>query len=154
MPNSSVAITPGAGANIAVNVVSGLDMQVIKADWGGDGASIPASSDGTHGLDVHVKLVDGVVVVNNPTAANLQAWVTNTVAVRAASALPVSAPATAPVAVQLSNGSASISTLPVSGTVTAVQGTPAAASSPWPIEITDGSNCVVAVSTIGEIATA
>ena len=148
MPNSSVAITPGAGANIAVNVVSGLDMQVIKADWGGDGVSIPASSDGTHGLDVHVKLVDGAVTVNNPTAANLQVSIPGNVSIVATAG---------PIAVETAANKLSVSldsysvTIPVSGDVTAAQGTPAAASAPWPIEITDGTNGVAAISTPGGV---
>jgi hypothetical protein len=141
LPNSGVDITPGAGAAIAVNAVSGLDYQVIKADWGADGASIPASSDGTNGLDVHVKLVDGVVVVNNPTAANLKVDASGaTVPVSAASALPVSAPDTAPVSVRISNGSANVDTLPVSGTVTANQGTAAATANAWPVILSDGTH--------------
>lgn len=141
MPNSSVPITPGAGANIASNDVGGLSMQVVKIDLGGDGASIPASSDGTNGLDVHVKAVDGIVQVSNATPSNLKVDGSGvTQPVSAASPLPVSAAVGAPAFVRLSDGAIPITTLPVSGTVTANQGTAAADSSGWPTKITDGTN--------------
>ena len=149
MANSAVAVTPGAGANIAVNAVGGLDMQVVKLDLGGDGASIPASSDGTNGMDVHVQKVEGVVVVNNPTAANLKVDASGaTVPVSAASALPVSALVTAPAFVRLSDGTNPIATLPVSGTVTANQGTAAAAAGAWPVELSDGTS-VAGLTNVG-----
>src|SRR5271170_5191827 len=134
MANSGVDITPGAGAAIAVNAVGGLDYQVIKLDAGADGASYPLVGDGTHGLPVDVQRVVGVVVVNNPTAGNLKVDASGaTVPVSAASAIPVSALATGPIAVRLSTGSAFVDTIPVSGTVAATQ-----SNAPWSTAITDG----------------
>lgn len=153
MPNSGVAITPGVGANIAVNATNDLDYQVIKLDAGADGASYPLVGDGTHGLPVQVTQVQGVVVVNNPTAGNLKVDASGaTVPVSAASPLPVSAALSAPVAVQLSNGATAITTLPVSGTVTVAQGQPGnPAVNPWPIEITDGTNGVAAIAAVSSV---
>jgi hypothetical protein len=145
VPNSGVDITPGAGAAIAVNSVDGLDLQVVKADWGADGASIPASSDGTHGLDVHVKLVDGAVVVNNPTAANLQVEIPGAVGVvNSGGPLQVGNAAGAFI-VQVSGSI----TLPVDGTVTADQGTAAAVASAWPMILSDGTHTVPLDTTNG-----
>lgn len=141
MPNSSVPITPGAGSNIAVNEVGGLDFQVVKLDLGGDGVSIAASSDGTHGMDVNVTQVLGLVQVTNPTPSNLKVDGSGvTQPVSAASALPVSAPVGTPAFVRLSDGTAPIATLPVSGTVTANQGTANTDTNAWPTKITDGTN--------------
>lgn len=141
MPNSSVPVTPGAGANIATNDVGGLAYQVVKLDLGADGASIAASSDGTNGLDVHVKAVDGIVQVSNATPSNLKVDGSGvTQPVSAAAPLPVSAAVGAPAFVRLSDGTNPIATLPVSGTVTANQGTAAADASGWPTKITDGTN--------------
>ena len=152
MPNSGVAITPGVGANIAVNATNDLDYQVIKIDAGADGASYPIVGDGTHGLPVQVTQVQGVVVVNNPTAANLKVDASGaTVPVSAASALPVSAPASAPVCVEVVIGGASALPLPVTGNVTANQGDGAAASDPWPTSLTDGTNGVAAIAAVSAV---
>lgn len=140
MPNSSVPITPGAGSNIAVNEVGGLDFQVVKLDLGGDGVSIAASSDGTHGMDVNVTQVLGLVQVTNPTPSNLKVDGSGvTQPVSAASALPVSAPVGTPAFVRLSDGTAPIATLPVSGTVAANQGTANTDANAWPVKLTDGT---------------
>lgn len=148
MPNSSVAITPGAGANIAVNVAGGLDFQVIKLDFGADGASLPAVADGSGFLKVNVAAA-ATLIVNNPTAANLKVDASGaTVPISAASAIPVSAVVASPVFVRLSDGTNPIATLPVSGTVTANQGTPAAIGNAWPIIVTDGTN-QVALTNVG-----
>lgn len=144
MANSALPVTPGSGANIAVNAVADLDYQVVKLDLGADGNTVPATTDGTHGLDVHVKLVDGVVIVNNPTAGNLKVDASG-------ATVPVS-DGGATLSIDDGGGSITVDgtvTATVSGTLTANQGTPAATSAPWPIEITDGSNGVVAVSTVG-----
>ena len=149
MPNSGLGVTPGSGVNLAVNQVAGLDYEVMKLDLGADGVSSPAMVDGSGNLKIALAASTATVTVNNPTAANLKVDASGaTVPISAASSIPVSAPPNTPVAVQLSDGSASLSTLPVSGNVTAAQGTPASASAPWPIEITDGANGVVAVSTV------
>ncbi len=39
----NVAITPGTGATIATDDVSGIQFQKVKIDWGGDGATSPAA---------------------------------------------------------------------------------------------------------------
>lgn len=154
MPNSGVAITPGVGANIAVNATNDLDYQVIKLDAGADGASYPLVGDGTHGLPVQVTQVQGVVVVNNPTAANLKVDASGaTVPVSAASALPVSALVTAPVFVALSTGSAQITNLPVAIAAGGVgQGAPTVSlADAWPMEITDGANGVAAIAAVSDV---
>ena len=141
MPNSSVPITPGSGLRIAVNQVSGLEYQVVKVDLGGDGVSVPASADGSGNLNVNLAAAAGVVVVNNPTAANLKVDASGvTVPISAASALPVSAPQGSPAFVRLSDGTSPIATLPVSGTTTANQGTANTDANGWPVKITDGTN--------------
>lgn len=142
MSYTSVAITPGAGANIAVDAVSGLDLQVVKLDFGASGASLPAVADSSGFLKINLAAQAlGAVIVNNSTAANLKVDASGaTVPISAASAIPVSAAVNAPVFVELSNGSAAITTLPVSGTVTANQGTAASNASAWPIKISDGTN--------------
>ena len=141
MPNSSVAITPGAGAAIAVNAVGGLDFQVVKLDLGADGVSLPAVADSSGFLKVNIAAAAGVVVVNNPTAANLKVDASGaTVPISAASNVPVSAVVGGPVFVRISNGSAAVDTLPVSGTVAVTQSTQGAAAVAWPVKISDGTN--------------
>lgn len=149
MPNSSIGVTPGVGSNIGINAAGGLNYQLVKLDAGADGASYPIVGDSVHGLPVDVTRVQGVVIVNNPTPANLKVDGSGvTQPISAASALPVSAPVNAPLGVRLSDGTNPITTLPVSGTVTVAQGTPAATANPWPVEITDGTN-VAGVSNVG-----
>lgn len=135
MANTSVSITPGSGANIAINAVGGLDMQVVKIDIGADGASLALVGDATYGIPCDVKRVSGVVVVNNPTAANLKVDASGaTVPISAASAIPVAAIAGAPVFVRLSDGTTAVDTIPVTGTVAASQ------SGGWAMQITDGTH--------------
>ncbi len=142
MADTGVGITPGSGADIAVNVVGSLKMQRVKIDMGGDGLSVPLVGDVTYGLPVDIKRFPaGAVTVNNPTAANLKvdpSGVTSPIS-DAGGSLTVDAPAATPVAVRLSTGSAFIDTIPVSGTVTANQGTPASAANRWKVGINDGT---------------
>lgn len=87
----NVDVTPGTGATIATDDVSGVQFQKIKIDGGADGATAPITGDTANGLDVDVtrlpslvagtaaigKLVanDGVdigdVTVNNATDINI-----------------------------------------------------------------------------------
>jgi hypothetical protein len=53
----NVAITAGAGTNIATDDVSGAHYQRMKLDGGGDGAAAPIGGDATNGLDVDVTRV-------------------------------------------------------------------------------------------------
>lgn len=137
MANTSVAITPGSGANIAVNAAGGLDFQVVKLDLGADGVSLPAVADGSGNLMVNLGAITGGVTFTavQGTAANLKVDASGaTVPISAASAIPISALATAPAFVRISNGSAAVDTLPVSGTVAATQ------SGVWAAKLTDGTN--------------
>ena len=137
MANTSVAITPGSGANIAINATGGLDYQVIKLDFGADGASLPAVADASGFLKVNLAALGAglIFTVNNPTAANMKVDASGaTVPISAASAIPVSALDTAPVFVRLSDGTSAVDTIPVSGTVAATQ------SGGWSFQITDGTH--------------
>lgn len=139
----NVSITPGSGATVATDDVSGVQFQKIKVDMGGDGLSVPLVGDATYGLPVDLKRIAGglVFIVNNPTAANLKVDASG-VAVPItdnSGSLTVDAPAATPVAVRLSTGSAFIDTIPVSGTVTAAQGSPAVAANRWLVQLHDGT---------------
>jgi hypothetical protein len=137
----NLGYTPGAGATIrtAQGGISGAHMSIVKLATGGasDEGYLPASL--ANGLTVDVTRVQGVVICNNPTAANLKvdASGANVPVVNAtATTLAVSAPAATPVAVRLSTGAAFIDTIPIScaGTVTvagtvAISGTVAATQS-------------------------
>lgn len=144
--SGSVAITPGAGANVQIDQVAGVDMQVVKLDFGAPGTSSPAQIDGSGYLYVNVGAVKAGVTfaVTNAVAANLKVDASGaTVPISAAAAIPVSAPNSAPVAVRIASGTSSwVDTLPVSGTVTVNQGTAAAVASAWPILISDGTHTV------------
>ncbi len=142
MANSGISITPGSGADVAVNVVGSLKYQVVKLDFGADGVSTPPITDATYGLGVDIKRFPaGAVLVNNPTAANLKVDASG-VAVPVtdnSGSLTVDAPVATPVFVRLSSGSAAVDTIPVSGTITANQGTPAAAANRWLVQLHDGT---------------
>lgn len=139
--SDNLAYTPGVGAEIKTSQggASGAHMQVIKLATGieGDETYLPATA--ANGLTVDVTRVQGAVVVNNPTAANLKVDASGAavpVINNGGTTLAVSAPAGTPVAVRLSTGGAFIDTIPVSiaaavavmGTV-AISGTPAVAQS-------------------------
>lgn len=151
MAYSSVAITQGSGTSIAVDTVGGLDLQVVKLDVGVSGSSTPLVLTGNGGLPVDI-LHSATLVVNNPTAGNLKVDASG-VAVPVtdnSGSFTVDAPVGTPVFVRLSDGSAAITTLPVSGGVTATQGTAAALAGYWPIAITDGTS-IVGISTVSAV---
>jgi hypothetical protein len=158
---NNLAYTPGIGAQIRTSQggASGAHMQVIKIATGveGDENYLPATA--ANGLTVDVTRVQGAVVVNNPTAANLKVDASG-VAVPItdnAASLTVDAPAGTPVAVRLSTGAAFIDTIPVSiaaavavtGTVS-ITGTPAVAQSGvWNIgAVTSITNTVTVAGTV------
>lgn len=142
MADSGVGVTPGSGANIAVDVVGSLKYQRIKIDVGAGGANVPLVGDATYGIPVDIKRFPATaVLVNNPTAANLKVDASG-VAVPVtdnSGSLTVDAPAATPVAVRLSTGSAFIDTIPVSGSLTAAQGAPAVAANRWLVQLHDGT---------------
>lgn len=138
--------TPGSGAIAASDDVGGVHYQRVKIDLGGDGASIPATGDGTNGLDVDVTRVQGNVTVIQGTATNLKVDASG-VAVPVtdnSGSLTVDAPASAPVFIRPSDGTNPLSALPVSGTVAATQsgtwnvGTVTTVTGPVPV--TDNSS--------------
>lgn len=111
----NVAITAGSGTNVATDDVGGVHFQKVKLDVGGDGATVPATGDGTYGLDVDVTRVSGNVTVVQGTPGNLKvdaSGVPVPVTDNAAS-LTVDAPVGTPVYVRLSDGSSAIAALPV-----------------------------------------
>lgn len=98
----NVNVTPGSGAIIATDeLAGGVQIQCVKLDGGGDGLSVPLlAGNGSETGALRVALAndgDAVVKVSDNSAS-----------------LTVDAPANAPVAVQLSDGSSAITTLPVS----------------------------------------
>lgn len=145
----NVAISEGSGKTIATDDVSGVQYQRIKMDVGGDGASVPLVLTGNSGIPVDVVHAP-VVVVNNPTAANLKVDASGAAVpvTDNSGSLTVDAPVGTPVAVRLSDGSSFIATLPVQGTVTANQGTPNTNSNGHPVKITDGTD-TVGIKTVG-----
>lgn len=139
----NVSITPGSGVSIRTDDVGGVQFQYVKLDVGGDGVSKPVFQGGTDGLPVDLLSSPATGLYIRPAAAQtFPVSIAATVAISAASALPVSALVGAPAFVRLSDGASPITTLPVSGTVTANQGTAAAAASAWFMKITDGTNSV------------
>lgn len=140
MPDN-IAITPGAGANVATDELGdGSHAQKIKVLYSanGDGTAVTADADG---LKVAVSGVAGDVSVK-PKSGEVFPVSDNGAALSVddgAGSLTVDAPAGTPVAVRLSDGASFIAGLPVSGEVTAVQGDPAALAGAWPVKLTDGS---------------
>lgn len=148
----NVLITPGSGATIASDDVSGVQFQKVKLDGGGDGLSVPLVIDVTYGVPSDVKRVAGNVTVVQATATNLKVDASG-VAVPItdnSGSLTVDAPVGTPVFVRLSDGSAAITTLPVSGSVTGAQGTAAANAGAWPTKISDGTDSV-GISTVSAV---
>lgn len=145
--SDNVGYTPGAGSLVATDDVGGVHYQVVKADWGGDGASVPATGDGSNGLDVDVTRVQGNVTVVQGTATSLKVDASG-VAVPVtdnSGSLTVDAPASAPLFVRPSDGTNPLSALPVSGTVAATQSgtwniaTVTAVTGPVPVTDNSGS---------------
>jgi hypothetical protein len=145
----NVPITPGSGITIRTDDVGGVQYQYVKLDVGGDGVSKPVIQGGSDGLPVDLLSSPTTGIYIRPAAGQtFPVSIAGTVAISAASALAVSALVTAPVFVRLSDGTNPIATLPVSGTVTANQGSAAAAASAWFQKITDGTD-TVGISTVG-----
>lgn len=134
-----------------------IDGGVAVGGWAGAAPiSIQGSADGglpvaiTGTITATVGTPQGVTILDG---GNLFAAVQGT-----AGGVPVviqgAADGGLPVAVQLSSGPGSDGGFGVSGTVTATQGTAAATSAPWPVEITDGTNGVGAVKAASTAAVA
>ncbi len=135
-------ITPGSGVTVRAIDRSGVLTQVAQIDVGGAAGELLLVADPTLGVPVEIKgFPAAAVLVNNPTAANLKVDASG-VAVPVtdnSGSLTVDAPAATPVFVRLSTGSAAIDTIPVTGTVTANQGTPAGSSNRWLAQLHDGT---------------
>ncbi len=142
----NVAVTPGVGATIATDDVSGIQFQKNKIDMGGDGVSVPLVGDATYGLPMDVKRIAASAELTvKPKAAEVFPVSDNGTTLSVddgAGSLTVDAPVASPVAVRLSTGSAFIDTIPVSGSVTGAQGAAAASSGAWPTKISDGTDTV------------
>jgi len=150
MAITNVPITAGAGTAIAVDSTSAGNDQLVKLDVGALGTNAVVTAGGTNYLPVTVSSLAGGLNLPVSPASGSQFPVINasgtTIAISAAAAIPVSAIVTAPVFVQLSNGATAITTLPVSGTISANQGTPAAVANAWPILLTDGTHMAALTS--------
>lgn len=146
----NVAITPGSGATIASDDVGGVQFQRVKLDVGGDGVSLPVAATASGAPQVNLRNnagtevgTSGAPLRTDPTGSTAQPVTDNgsTLSVDdGAGSLTIDAPVGTPAFVRLSDGTNPISTLPVSGGVTAAQGTPAAVGSGWPVKITDGTD--------------
>lgn len=146
----NVPITGGSGFSIATDDVSGIQYQRVKLDVGADGVSKPVFQGGTDGLPVDVLSGPATGLVVKPLAGQVFPVNDNGGAISVddnGASLTVDAAVTAPVFVRLSDGANPIATLPVSGSITALQGTPAAAASAWPTKISDGTD-TVGISTV------
>lgn len=144
----NVNITPGSGIVIRTDDVGGVMYQYVKLDVGGDGISKPVIQGGSDGLPVDLLSSPATGIYTRPASG--QTWPVSlaaTINVAAPSALGVSAAVGSPVFVRLSDGSAAIATLPVSGTLAVTQSTPANAAGSWFTKISDGVD-VVGISSI------
>lgn len=146
----NVLITPGSGVACRSKSIGGVQTQIVQLDIGGESAELQLVGDVTYGVPCDIKRFPaGAVIVNNPTAANLKVDASGaTVPIIAASVIPVSAVVGSPVFVRLSDGTNPVATLPVSGTVTVNQGTPAAVANAFPIKVSDGTD-TVGITTVG-----
>lgn len=140
MPNN-IPITPGSGAEVATDLVSGVNFQVAKLDIGAPGVSIPLVGTAMNGLPVDVTRVQGSVQVTATAPLPVDAS-GHTVPIIAITPLPVYALKTSPASVRLSDGTNNVDVLPVSGNVSAAQGTATNPAGAWPVKITDGTNLV------------
>lgn len=146
----NVPISGGSGFNIATDDVSGIQYQRFKLDVGGDGVSKPVIQGGTDGLPVDVLSGPATGLVIKPLAGQVFPISDNGGAISVddnGGSLTIDAPQAAPVFVRLSDGANPIATLPVSGSLTALQGTPANAAGAWFTKISDGTD-VVGISSI------
>lgn len=111
----NLGYTPGSGASIATDELSDSShAQIIKLAYSADGTRTFIGAD-ANGLDVDVTRVGGNVTVIQSTASSLKvdpSDVTSPVS-DAGGSLTVDAPATTPVFVRLSSGSAAVDTIPV-----------------------------------------
>lgn len=162
MSLTTVPITPGAGVSIAVDNCGAAGLvQLWKMGYSALGSSTLVQADAS-GLLVNVGQVQGTVAVTASAATfKVDASGANVPVVNGAgTTLAMSAAANAPVSVRLSNGTTSVDTIPISGsvsitgtpavtisgtptiqgTVTGDQGSAAAVAGAWPIKVTDGSN--------------
>jgi hypothetical protein len=58
----NAGIRTGSDATVRADDVGGILYQVVKLDWGGDGATIPATGDATNGMDVDVtRVIPGTI---------------------------------------------------------------------------------------------
>jgi hypothetical protein len=154
MPNN-IPITPGSGAIVATDDVTGIEYQKIKLDVGAPGSTVPlvgTTVSGVPCVPVDVQEVLGDVSTKPKSG---QVWPVNDnggslTVDDGGIGLTVKAVATAPAAVRLSDGTAFISGLPVSGTVAATQSTAAAPSGAWPVKISDGTNTAALFDVAGE----
>lgn len=147
----NVSITPGSGINIRTDDVGGVQYQYIKLDVGGDGVSKPIIQGGSDGIPVDLLSSPATGLYIRPASgATFPVSIAATINIAAPSAISVAAVVTAPVFVRLSDGTNPIATLPVSGTVTANQGTAAAAAGAWFSKITDGTD-TVGISTVSAV---
>lgn len=141
-------ITPGSGIVIRADDVGGVLYQYFKLDVGGDGVSKPVFAGGTDGVPVDLLSSPATGLYTRPASGQtFPVSIAATVNVAAPSPINVAAAQAAPVFVRLSDGTNPIATLPISGTVTANQGTPAAAAGAWFSKITDGTD-IVGISSI------
>lgn len=151
---NNIAVTPGSGAAIASEQVSDssqVQLTKLAISTGASRVLIPA--DATDGLLVKVSTIRDPVTIEVDSAIAVDASGANVPVVNASGQkIAVSAPVDHPVFVELSDGTNPLATLPVSGTVTANQGTPAAVGNAHPVKISDGTH-VQGLSTVaGEYA--
>lgn len=149
---NNVNVTPGSGVVVTSDQITSDSSQAqivklaISAD--NDRTKIPATA--ANGMTVDVTRVQGNVTVQ-PLSGQVFPINDNGGSITiddGGNKLTVDALKTSPVATRLSDGADWIASLPVSGTVTANQGTAAAAASGWPVKLTDGTN-TAGLSTVG-----
>lgn len=149
---NNVPITPGSGVNVTSEQITADSSQTelvklaVSAD--GDRTKIPATA--ANGMTVDVTRVQGNVAVE-PVSGQVFPVNDNggTISVDDGGAsLTVDAPVASPVFVRLSDGTNPITTQPVSGSVTAAQGTAASPGGAWPMKVSDGTS-TAGLSTVG-----
>jgi hypothetical protein len=111
----NIVITDGAMGtlNLASDEVGGAQHQRIKLSLGADGVATDAPGDGVYGLKVDVTRVSATVPVSAAAALPVSDNGSTLSVDDGAGSLTVDAPANAPVAVRLSDGTSPISALPV-----------------------------------------
>lgn len=71
----NVGYTPGVGATVAADDISGVLHQRVKISLGADGSAVDAPGDGTNGMKVDVTRVAGVTAFKCATFATAQTGV-------------------------------------------------------------------------------